>query len=455
MSTVLKKLKLGFLVSLLVLPFSGQIALAQDDDDGQRAPPEARTSGTLSQQVMRAVTEIQEMMSPEDEEDEPDLEGAKRELDELRERRWDRMNDFEKSTVLNFYTNYYLSVEDYANALLTFEEILTIEELREDTRLRTLRSLGQLYMAEERWQEAIGAYDRWRELSPEEDIIVYRGLSYSYYQQEMFEEALPYWIDYMNLSLETGEELGRDDYAYLNGIYFTLEDFDSALELTKTMIVLFDNQTDWMNLSAVYASLDNEERRVQSLNVAYLKGYVDDENRYLNLGQSMAGIEAPWSGADILVDGVEKEIVEENQDNLEILSQMYLVASAYEEALEPALQVAELSDSGDGWDTVGYIHYVMHNYEEAVEAFERAIDIGNLSDRSDTLLFLSRARIELDDFDGALEAARQAADAGDENAREAANNYITFINTSKQRYDIIQQRKQESIEYYQPYPSLL
>lgn len=454
MTRVVNKLKLAFLALLLVLPFAPAQLLAQDDDE-QRAPPQARTAGTLSEQVMRAVTEIQEMMSPEDDTQEPDLAGAKIALDELRERRWDRMNDFEKSTVLNFYTNYYLSVEDYTNALLTFEEILTIEDLREDTRMRTLRSLGQLYMAEERWSEAIDAYNRWRAMSETEDVIVYRGLSYSYYQQEMYQEALPYWIDFMNLALEQGETLERDDYAYLNGIYFTLEDFESALELTKTMIVKFDSQTDWQNLSAVYASLDNEERRVQSLNVAYLKGFLDDEARYLNLGQSLAGREIPWSGTKILEDGIEQGIIEENEDNMKILSQMYLIASAYEEALPSAQQVAELDPTGNGYDTLGYIHYQLWNYEEAVAAFERALEIGDLNDRSDTLLFLARARIELDDYEGALSAARQAADAGDENSRNAANSYITFIQGVQQRDNIIERRKQESIDFYESYPPLL
>ncbi len=450
--TAVNKLKLGFLVSLLAFPMMPAAVLAGEE---QRAPPEARTAGTLSEPVMRAISSIQELMNPEDDGDEPDLPRAKQELDELRERRWDRMNDFEKSTLLNFYTNYYLTIEDYPNALIAFEEILELEELREDTRLRTLRSLGQLYMAEERWDEAIGAYQRWRDLSLEEDIIVYRGLSYSHYQQEEFTEALPYWLDYMNLSLETGEELGRDDYAYLNGIYFTLEDFESALELTKTMIMLFDDQTDWMNLSAVYASLDNEERRVQSLNVAYLKGYVDDEARYLNLGQSMGGNEIPWSGAKIIREGIDNDIIEADEDNLTTLVQMRLIAADYEAALEPARQVAEMSDSGDGYDTLGYLQYVLFRYEEAVESFRAALDKGNLSNRADTLLFLSRSLLELDDFEGALAAARQSADAGDENARNSANSYITFINGVRDRYNIIEERRQNAIDFYQPYPALV
>ena len=88
-------------------------------------------------------------MTSEDPEDEPDLVAAKEELDELRECRWQRMNDFEKLTVLNFYAHYYLTLEDYQGAIRSLEEILQIEELREDIRLRTLRTLDQLYAAEE------------------------------------------------------------------------------------------------------------------------------------------------------------------------------------------------------------------------------------------------------------------------------------------------------------------
>ncbi|MGB0321640.1 MAG: hypothetical protein ACPGAF_04900 [Pseudohongiellaceae bacterium] len=445
-------------VSVLLVSLMGPFGLTElviAGEDEQRAPPEARTSGTLSQQVMRAITEIQELMSPEDPEDEPNFAEAKIQLDELRERRYDRMNDFEKSTLLSFYTNYYLGIEDYVGAIGIFEETLTIEELRADVRLRTLRSLGQLYAAEENWAKSIENYQAWRDISETEDVVVFKGLSYAYYQQELYEEAKPFWLDYMNLSLVEGEELGRDDYAYLNGIYFVLEDFENALDLTKTMIVKFNDATDWLNLNAVYASLDMEDRRVQALNLAYLNGVIDDEARYLNLGQSLAGMDIPLTGSKIIEEGLEESIIEANEDNLQIASQMFLIASDYANALPRALELAEISDSGDAWDSVGYIHYVMANYEESADAFRAAIDKGNLSNRSDTLIFLARALLELDDFDGARSAARQAADAGDDDDRQSANQYLTFIQSTEQRYNIIEQRKQEAIDFYEPYPSLL
>mgnify|MGYP001183933129 CR=1 FL=1 len=438
----------AFFVPLLQSPF---VSAGEE----QRAPPEARTSGTLGPAVMRAITQIQELMQPEDEEDEPDMEGAKAELDELYERRFERMNDFEKQTILNFYTNYWLTLENYPEAISTFEQILEIEDVRQDTRLRTLRSLGQLTAAEERWRDSIKYYELWREASLDEDEIVYRGLSYAHYQVDELAEALPYWVAYMEIILDSGEVLERDDYSYLNGLYFQLEDFENALPLTKTMVVLFDDQTDWMNLSAVYASLDDEDRRVRSMNLAYLKGMLEDENRFLNLGQSLGGIDVPYSGTKVLLDGIDQQIIEETEDNLTTLSQMYLIASDYESALEPALKVAELSDNGDGYDTYGYIHYVLTNYSEAADAFQMAIDKGDLSNRADTLLFLARSLIELDDFDAALESARESADAGNESEQRSANDYIRFIESTRERFNIIAERREDAIDFYEPYPSLI
>lgn len=445
-------LKLGFLMAVMsvaMLPLTYVNA-----GEEQRAPPAARTSGTLGPAVLRAISEIQEMLQPDDEEEEPDYAGAKIELDELRERRFDRMNDFEKSTLLSFYTNYYLNTEDYVGAIGIFEEMLLIETLRADQRLRTHRSLGQLYASEEEWQGSIENYQQWRSLSEFEDEVVFRGLSYAHYQQEEFEEAKPYWIDRLELMLAEGEALERDDYAYLNGLYFTLEDFASALDLTKTMIVLFDNRSDWQNLSAIYSSLEEDDRGVQALNLFYLKGMMENDTRYINLAQSLAGIEVPYTGSKILAEGMDKEIVERDEENLTRLTQMHLMASEYEDALVPAMAAAEADETGDGYDTLGYIHYVLHDYESAAEAFQSAIDKGELSDRSDTLMFLSRAYLELRNFDAAEEAATDAADAGDERASKSARDFLRAVEGRRTFYNTIAGRKEDAIDFYQPYPPI-
>ncbi|MEX2333111.1 MAG: CDC27 family protein, partial [Pseudohongiella sp.] len=383
------------------------------------------------------------LMNPPEEGVQPDLERAKRELDEFNER-YHSLNNFEKSTMLNFYTNYYLATDDIENALLTFERILTIEELREEARLRALRALGQLYASEERFQEAIDTLNTWRELSVEEDANIYLILAQSHYYLENYQAAIPLLIDHMDMVIAEGGELRKNIYGLLNLMYIELEDYRSALDVTRTMIALFDEAPEYRNLAAIYGYLEDDDKRLQTLELTYVKGYMDSEAQFLNLAQSLAGIDAPYRGIKILEDGIAKGIVEENEANLRRLTQMYIMASEFEGAVEPAERLTELANDGESWDYLGYIHLMNRDYASAVEAMQTALQRGGLENQGEVQLALARALVELDRFDEAEAAARAAQNLGEDNAQQ----FLTYIESSKNRFETLQQRKEESIEYY-------
>jgi len=419
-------------------------AYAQEEDDGPREPPPTRRSDTLSDRVYRVIAEVQELMNPSEEGQEPDLAAAKRELDSLNER-YDTLNDFEKATMLNFYTNYYLGVDDIPNALATFERILTIEDLRPEQRLRSLQSLGQLYASEERYEDAIRTLEEWRNLSADENATVYNVLALAHYNLQQFTPAIDYLLSYMDLLRAEGREIARNVYTLLNVMYIELEDYESALDVTKTLVALFDEGADWRNLAAIYGFLDREQQRIQTMELAYVKGYLQSEGEYMNLAQSLAGLDAPIRGIEILEDGIEQGIVEENGDNLRRLTQMYIIASEFQAAVEPAERLVEIVDDGEAWDYLGYIHLMNRDYASAVEAMQTALDRGGLENTGDVQLSLARALVELDRYDEALTAAQRAQQMGANNAGQ----FVSFVESSKARYEALQEQKERAIEYYQ------
>ena len=412
-------------------------------DDEQRKPPPTRSSEVLTERVFKAINEIQEIMSPEDG-SEPDYARAKRELDDLYEDRYERMNNFEKSTLLNFYTNYYLSVDDIGMALQTFEQIMTIEDLREESRLRALMALGQLYMGEERYAESIDAFTRWRDLSSEEHKNVFLGLANSHYNLAQYNEAIPFLIDHINLLNASGEPVAKNVYGLLNLMYIELEDYVNAEKITKQVITLFDEPGDWRNLAAIYGYLENDAKRIQTLGIAFSKGYMENPAEFLNLAQSLAGVDAPYTGARVLEAGFASGKVEQTEENLTKLVQMYLMASEYEKAVEPATKAAEMAENGDAYDQLGYIYYMMHDFKSSAEAIEKAIERGGLRSEGDTQLMLARALVELDRYDEAATAARRAKDLGE----RSADGFIKYVADSKLLFDTLQKRKQDAIEFY-------
>ena len=358
--------------------------------------------------------------------------------------RYDSLNNFEKSTLLNFYTNYYLAVDDIDNALLTFERILTIEELRPEARLRALRSLGQLYASEERFQEAITTLNTWRDLSETEDATIYLILATSHYNLENFEQAIPLLINHMDMVIAEGGELRKNIYGLLNLMYIEQEDYRNALDVTRTMIALFDEAPEYRNLAAIYGYLEEDAKRLQTLELTYVRGFMDSEAQFLNLAQSLAGIDAPYRGIKILEDGISQGIVEENEANLRRLTQMYIMASEFEGAVEPAERLTELANDGESWDYLGYIHLMNRDYEGAVEAMQTALERGGLENQGDVQLSLARALVELERFDEATTAARAAQNLGVDNAQQ----FLTYIENSKNRFETLQERKEQSIDYY-------
>lgn len=418
-------------------------AMAAEEEDGPRAPPPTRSSDVLTERVFNQVSEIQELMSPEEEGVEPDYEAAKEILDELNER-YDRLNDFEKSTVLNFYTNYYLNTDNIEMALQTFERILTIENLRPESRLRALMALGQLYMGEERYAESIDAFTRWRDLSVDENENVYLGLANSHYNLAQYNEAIPFLINHMDMLSAAGRPIAKNIYGLLNLMYIELEDYVNAERITKQMVTLFDEASDWRNLSAIYGYLDDDKKRIETLSVTFAKGYMSNESEFLNLAQSLAGIDAPFKGAKVLEKGFQDGIVEENEDNLQRLVQLYMLSNEYELALAPAIKAAEMGETGASYDQLGYIYYMMHDYANAVTAMRQAIDRGGLENPGDAQLFLARALVELDQFDEATTAARRALELGE----NSANSFLNYIENSKARFENLRLRKEDAIDFY-------
>tara|TARA_R100000322_G_scaffold165296_2_gene130504 strand:- start:1864 stop:2241 length:378 start_codon:yes stop_codon:yes gene_type:complete len=124
---------------------------------------------------------------------------------------------------------------------------------------------------------------------------------------------------------------------------------------------------------------------------------------------------------------------------------MYIIASEFEAAVEPAERLVEIVDDGEAWDYLGYIHLMNRDYASAVEAMQTALDRGGLENTGDVQLSLARALVELDRYDEALTAAQRAQQMGANNAGQ----FVSFVESSKARYEALQEQKERAIEYYQ------
>tara|TARA_R110001592_G_scaffold191253_1_gene437394 strand:- start:381 stop:1121 length:741 start_codon:yes stop_codon:yes gene_type:complete len=78
---------------------------------------------------------------------------------------FDELNNFEKITLLNFYTNTLLKFEMWPEAIGAFSRMLTVPDLRPDWGARALVALGQLHAEVGEYAASISYLTSWQELT--------------------------------------------------------------------------------------------------------------------------------------------------------------------------------------------------------------------------------------------------------------------------------------------------
>ena len=166
------------------------------------------SSPILSERVYKVIDEVQKRFTDQQ------IEEGLNELNALYED-YDQLNDFEKATVLNFYSNALLAYRMLPEATAVFEKLLTVDNLRDDIRERALRSLGQLNMAQEHYDQAINYFNQFLAVSASRDTNALLGLANAHYAMQQYDQAIPLLVEHIQGLLTEGKDVEKSKIGLL------------------------------------------------------------------------------------------------------------------------------------------------------------------------------------------------------------------------------------------------
>jgi len=416
-------------------------AVYAGEQEGRRPPPEARSSGTLSQQVAGIINRVMELREAED------LQGAERELARLRDMFGrGRLNPFESYTMWQFYANVAYLNEDLEGALANYERMAGVEGITPQQLENALFSVAQLQFALERWEAAIASFQRYMEIAAAPSNDVYLRIGQAYYQLERYADAIPQVRRNMELERASGSEVPQSTYALLRALYFSLEDYQGAHQVLREMIVLFNDPADWGYLAAVNSQLERFEDSAYVYYVANAGGYLDSEAQLVSLAAQMSSYENPFGAAQVMEKGIQAGVIKETETNLSYLSQFYQLAREDERALVPLEKAAEMTGKGEYHARLGQLYLQMGEFEEAAEAYNAALRAGGVDRPDQVQLRLAQTYWQLNRYDEALAAARRAST--DERSRDTAQAYLSTLENEKRRYETLRSNRELFKDYF-------
>ena len=418
------------LVGLALLAPAG-FAQAQE---GEQEEQKTRRTEAMSERVHRRFSRAQEALELEDY---ATAEAMLQEITELR-----GLTPYERAQTSNFYGFIHIEKEDFPSAIRSFLGVIEIGgpgEIPEGLYYQTIRTLSQLYMQVENYPEAVNFARRWIDSQESPVPKDYMLLAMAYFQMEDWRNAL----DNVQLAIErarqTGDEVEENWWRYLLAAHWELEEFNEALEVSKTLLTNWPKKQYWMQVQGLYSIVEDEPRQLAAFWSCYEQDLLDRSNELVTMAQLFMLAEVPYKAAVVMQNGLDSGAIEESAVNYRILAQAWQLAREDRKALEPMRKAAEseedMEDKGDLYMRLAETYNALSDYDDCASAARQALQTGELDSEGRTYMLLGQCLFEQEKFDDASDAFTRAARDGD--TRRTATQWQNYLRREvKRRSDL-------------------
>lgn len=229
---------------LAVFIVGGGIATATINPDFSSViAAEAPTRGSLGGEFREGIERVMVLR------DQKDYAAASAILDLLEQ---GELNEREQYTLFLFRANLAQIQGQYEQAIVFYEQILSLNGSPLEVRQQTLQQLGALHYVLEQYETAIDYFERFIDISEDPQPNAVLRIAYAHYQLEQYESA----ILYAEQAIAFGEQ-NHKTYGLLRAAYLQLNDTEGGRRVNQKMLELFDVADD----EALQAQFNEQEVR--------------------------------------------------------------------------------------------------------------------------------------------------------------------------------------------------
>jgi tetratricopeptide (TPR) repeat protein len=417
------KLIPAMVCGFLLIGASGA-ALAQDGSERK-----TKETVAMSQQVYEKLAEIQELIENKD------YASAQRAIEELKGRKG--LSDYERAQLWNISGYSYYLQERYADAIRAYDQVLAIPELPEGLKLSTLKTKAQLHFTEEDYNAALKVV---RELlaaipEPSADVLMIEGQAL--FQLARYDEALVPIKTAIDMYRSQGQTPRENWLLLLRVIYFEQKEYELMIDVVKELIRYYPKDTYVLTLAGIYSELGDTKKQLALTEVLYEKGLLNTSSHVTNLANLYLLHGLPYKAATVLEKEMETNIVEANERNLRLLSQAWYQAREDQKAIPPLERAAKLSSDGELYVRLAQAHLNLENWAEAAQAVEKALQLGGLKRNDTANIMLGMALFNQQRLTQARRAFERAA--ADSRSQRAATQWIAYVDSELRRREVMSQ----------------
>lgn len=414
------------LVLLLVLLLLAPAGLAADSDALKKRKV-SRTGG-LSQDAYEKMQEVQQLM----EDDKVDQAEAK-----LKAMQGGKLSDYELAQTWFLMGYVHFQREDFGAAQKAYEEVLNNKNLPLGMQTNVLKTLAQLSMVNENYDQALAYLRQLLEISEEPQADHYALKAQVHYQLEQFDQSMAALQRAEDLQAKRGEPPRENWLLLKNAILYQREDYDGMLAVVQQLVRLYPKDRYLLNMAAIYGEKGNSKKQLSLMEPLYDRGALPSESHKINLASLYLLNEIPYKAAALLQQEMKAGAVEPNEQHLEMLAQAWLMAANIEEAVVPLERAAKLSDDGDTYLTLARTYMSLNRWAEAERSVDRALKKGGLRNNADAYMLQGMTRFNQKNFREARTSFARAGESPDH--EKLAKQWMEYLEREEEKLELAEQ----------------
>ena len=365
--------------------------------DPEKPKPQTRRVQTVGAWAFKRLSAAHEALAQEKYDD------ALVALEEMKDR--SRLNEYEQALLWQTYGYIYASQGKYAPAIEAFEACLSVGGLPEEVQRNTQYNLAQLYVVQERFDDAVRVFQEWFSKTENPSPEAHHVYAIALYQKGDKGSALAQG----ELAVQKAKKPVESWLQLVLSLYFENKEYQKAIGVLETLVSLFPKKIYWVQLSAAYAQLDDHKQALAVLALARAQGMLNEGRELTHLVQLYLYNDIPYEAGQVLEESLAAGKVEATSDTWRLLSEAWVNARERGKAQKPLEQAAAGSATGDLYVRLAQIQIDREEWGAARQSLTRAIQKGKLTDPGSAQLLLGVASASDEQWEQALTAFQAAA----------------------------------------------
>jgi len=337
--------------------------------------------------------------------------------------------DYDKAYVARFIAVMYATKGDQEiNAIKYLKLAIEPDILNEGDHGEALKLLGDLQMQTKDYKGALGNYYAWMKFTGKNDGNTWVKIAQANYELKQLGKMI---APADKAIAAFGDKQNQNPYILKMTSFYERKMYKEAIGVLETVILIFpENKSWWTQLPMFYLLVEDYDKALQTLDLAYRQGFLEKESQIKTLANLYSSNESPYKAAKLLEKHIASGLVKRDDKNISTLANAYHAAQHVGTAAKYYGELAKMTNEAKHYRKHGMLLKQDEQFSKAIPALNKALELG-VKNKGRIYMSIAESYFYLEKYKKAYTAINKAMK--DPKSRKAAKGWKGFIADTARR----------------------